>query len=155
MYLAADNFLLRQSPSYAIEHPNDIVQPLLYKNPVENTQKGIIISADRRGHYSGIGTINQYKMEFMIDTGASSIAVPRELAKKAGLQFGMPIISNTAAGNVTAYQTIIPTLTLGSISLKNSPAVILDKLDQVLICMTVLKQFKVTQFDGKMAIEVP
>ena len=155
MYLAADNLLRRQSPSYAIEHPEDIIQPMLFKNPIENTQKGIIILADRRGHYSGSGMINNHKMEFMIDTGASSIAVPSKLAKQAGLQFGMPVVSNTAAGNVTAYQTTIPTLTLGSITLKNTHAVILDNLDQVLIGMTVLKQFKVTQFEGKMTIEAP
>ena len=105
MYLAADNLLRRQSPSYAIEHPEDIIQPMLFKNPIENTRKGIIILADRRGHYSGSGMINKHKMEFMIDTGASSIAVPRKLAKQAGLQFGMPVVSNTAAGNVTASST--------------------------------------------------
>ena len=155
MYLAADNFLSRQSPSYAIEHPHDIFQQMLFKNPIESTDKGIIISADKRGHYSGVGMINQHKMEFMIDTGATSIAIPSGLAKQAGLQFGMPVVSNTAAGNVRAYQTTIPTLRIGSITLKNTHAVILDKLEQVLIGMTVLKRFKVTQFDGKMIIELP
>ncbi len=155
MFLAADNFLDRQSPSYAIEHPNDILQQMLFKNPIESTAKGIIISADRRGHYSGTGMINHYKMKFMIDTGATSIAVPSELAKQAGLKFGMPVISRTAAGNVRAFQTTIPILTMGAITLKNTHAVILDKLDQVLVGMTVLKQFKVMQYDGKMVIEVP
>lgn len=155
MYLAADNLLSRQSPSYAIEHPDDIFQQFLPEDTIENTHQGIIISADRRGHYSGIGIINQHKMEFIIDTGATWVAVPSELAKQAGLTVGMPVISNTAAGNVTAYQTTIPTLTMGSIILKNTPAVILDKLDQVLIGMTVLKHFKVTQLDGKMSIEKP
>ncbi|NOR81150.1 MAG: TIGR02281 family clan AA aspartic protease [Methyloprofundus sp.] len=145
----------RQSPSYAIEHPNDIFQQMLSKNPIENTDKGIIISADRRGHYSGVGMINQHKMKFMIDTGATSIAIPSELAKQASLQFGMPVVSHTAAGNVRAYQTTIPTLKIGSITLRNTHAVILDKLDQVLIGMSVLKQFKVTQYDGKMIIESP
>ena len=155
MYLAADNLLSRQSPTYAIEHPNDIIQQMLFENSIESTGKGIIISADRRGHYSGAGMINQHKMEFMIDTGATSVAVPGELAKRAGLIFGMPVVSNTAAGNVRAYQTTIPTLTIGSITLKNTHALILEKLDQVLIGMTVLKKFKVTQFDGKMRIESP
>ncbi|NOQ16700.1 MAG: TIGR02281 family clan AA aspartic protease [Methyloprofundus sp.] len=155
MFVAADNLLSRQSPSYAIEHPNDVVQQLLFTDPIISTETGIIISADRRGHYSGVGMINQQKMEFMIDTGATLVAVPSKLAKQVGLQFGMPVISNTAAGRVRAYQTSIPTLQLGSITLKNTHAVILEKLDQVLIGMTVLKKFKVTQFDGKMAIEMP
>ena len=124
MYLAADNFLTRQSPSYAIEHPNDIIQHALFENSVKNTQQGIIISADRRGHYSGIGMINKHKMEFMIDTGATLVAVPSKLAKQAGLRFGMPVVSSTAAGNVRAYQTTIATLTIGSITLKNTPALI-------------------------------
>lgn len=153
LYLLADNLLKRQSPSYAIEHPNDFVQQLLFKNPIEITARGIIISADRRGHYSGAGMINNYPMEFMIDTGATRVAVPAKLAQQAGLEVGMPVISQTAAGNVRSYQTVIPSLQIGTISLHNTRAVILDKLDQVLIGMTVLKRFKVTQFDGKMTIE--
>ena len=117
------------------------------------TEKGIIIAADKRGHYSGTGMINNKAMQFMIDTGATQVAVPARLAQQAGLKFGMPVISQTAAGRVQAYQTIIPTLQIGTIILQNTHAVILQKLDQVLIGMTVLKQFKVTQFDGKMTIE--
>jgi len=153
LYLLADNLLSRQSPSYAIEHPNDFVQQMLFKNPIETIDKGIIISADRRGHYSGAGMINNHPMEFMIDTGATRVAVPGKLAKRVGLKFGMPVISQTAGGNVQAYQTIIPSLQIGTITLRNTHAIILDKLDQVLIGMTVLKRFKVTQFDGKMTIE--
>jgi len=155
MYLAADNLLHRQSLTYAIEHPNDSVQQMLFKNPIANTEKGIIISADKQGHYSGAGMINNQVMEFMIDTGATRVAVPSKLAKRAGLKFGLPVISNTAAGNVRAYQTTIPTLRMGSITLHHTQAVILDKLDQVLIGMTVLNKFRVTQFDGEMAIELP
>ncbi len=153
MYFAADNLLRRQSPTYAIEHPNDVVQQMLFKNPITSIEKGIIISADRQGHYSGAGMINNQVMEFMIDTGATRVALPSELAKRAGLKFGPAVISNTAAGNVRAYQTTIPTLTMGSITLYNTRAVILDKLNQVLIGMSVLKKFRVTQFDGKMVIE--
>ena len=153
LYLLADNLLSRQSPSYALEHPSDFVQQMLYQNPIEITEKGITISADRRGHYSGAGMINNHPMEFMIDTGATRVAVPEKLAKQAGLKFGMPVISQTAAGNVKSYQTIIPSLQIGTITLHNTHAVILDKLDQVLIGMTVLKRFKVIQFNGKMTIE--
>jgi aspartyl protease family protein len=154
LYFLADNLLKRQSPTYAIKHPNDFVQQMFYKNPIELTEKGIIIvAADRRGHYSGAGSINGHPMEFMIDTGATRIAVPGKLAKQAGLEYGMPVVSQTAAGNVRSYQTIIPTLQIGTITLHNTHAVILDKLNQVLIGMSVLKQFKVTQFDGKMTIE--
>ena len=153
LYLLADNLLSRQSPSYALEHPSDFVQQMLYQNPIEITEKGITISADRRGHYSGAGMINNHPMEFMIDTGATRVAVPGKLAKQVGLKFGMPVISQTAAGKVQSYQTIIPSLQIGTITLHNTHAVILDKLDQVLIGMTVLKRFKVIQFNGKMTIE--
>jgi aspartyl protease family protein len=44
----------------------------------------ISISADRSGHYSGVGMINNQKMAFMIDTGATLVAVPKELAERAG-----------------------------------------------------------------------
>lgn len=155
MYIAADKLLSRQSPSYAIEHPGGIIQQLLDKNSIEPTAKGIIISADRRGHFSGTGMINQHRMRFMIDTGATRVAVPGNLARQAGLTFGRQLMTNTAAGQVQAFQTIIPTLQLGTIIMHNTHALILDKLDQVLIGMSVLKQFKVSQYDGKMSIEQP
>jgi aspartyl protease family protein len=153
IFAIADNLLSRQTSSYSIGHPNDFVQRLLSGDPIEITPNGISISADRRGHYSGVGTINNQKMAFMIDTGATLVAVPKDLAKRAGLKFGAQVVSQTAAGNVLAYQTTIPTLQMGSITLTNTRAVIHEKLEVVLIGMAVLKNFKVTQFDGKMAIE--
>jgi len=99
--------------------------------------------------------INNQKMGFMIDTGATLVAVPKDLAERAGLSLGAQVVSQTAAGNVLAFQTMIPTLQIGSITLTNTHAVIHEKLEEVLIGMTVLKNFKVTQFNGKMSIELP
>ena len=155
IFAIADNLLSRQASSYSITHPNDFVQRLLSGDPIEITPKGISISADRSGHYSGVGMINNQKMAFMIDTGATLVAVPKDLAERTGLNFGAQVVSQTAAGNVLAFQTTIPTLQMGSITLTNTHAVIHEKLEVVLIGMTVLKNFKVTQFDGKMAIESP
>lgn len=138
LYFAADRLLKQQVTSYALV----------------DTDQGVRIFANRQGHYVGTGQINLHAMEFMIDTGATSVAIPDALAKKAGLTRGMAVVTQTAAGNVRAYQTVIPLLKIGSITMKNVRGVILEQLDQVLIGMTVLKHFKVTQFDGEMRIEV-
>lgn len=155
IFAIADNLLSRQASSKSINHPNDFLKKLLSGDQIEITPKGVIISADRSGHYSGFGMINNQKMGFMIDTGATFVAVPKGLAERAGLRFGAQVVSQTAAANVLASQTTILTLQMGSITLTNTHAVIHEKLEVVLIGMTVLKNFKVTQFDGKMAIELP
>ena len=155
IFAITDNLLSRQASSYSINHPNDFLQRWLSGDQIEVTPKGIIISADRNGHYSGVGMINNQKMGFMIDTGATLVAVPKDLAERAGLSLGAQVVSQTAAGNVLAFQTMIPTLQIGSITLTNTHAVIHEKLEEVLIGMTVLKNFKVTQFNGKMSIESP
>jgi len=55
IFAIADNLLSRQASSYSISRPNDFVQRLLSDDPIEITPKGISISADRSGHYSGVG----------------------------------------------------------------------------------------------------
>jgi len=70
-YLVADDLLQRRSSSYAIEHPNDLIQSLLFANSIESTEKGIIIiiiAVDRRDHYSGKGVMNAQAMRFLTDT---------------------------------------------------------------------------------------
>nr|WP_305910538.1 retroviral-like aspartic protease family protein [Methylomarinum sp. Ch1-1]MDP4523298.1 retroviral-like aspartic protease family protein [Methylomarinum sp. Ch1-1] len=88
LYVAADYFLRQKAPSFAIDHQIDGVHGML-ETSIEETSDGIVITADRRGHYSGSGLINGRPMNFIIDTGATWVAVPRRFAELAGLKRGL------------------------------------------------------------------
>lgn len=154
LYIAADYFLRRQAPSFAIDHRSDGARRAPVDS-IEETPDGIVITADRRGHYLGSGLINGLPMSFMIDTGATWVAVPKELAERAGLRAGVKVKVYTAAGETVGYQTTVDSLQLGALTFRNARAVIQDELDIVLVGMSVLKHFKVTQNQGKLSIERP
>jgi len=76
------------------------------------------------------------------------------LAWKAHLRKGKKIVVNTANGQVYVYKTKIKKLKIGIIELKDVDAVIVENLSsQVLIGMSLLKQFKITQNSDSMLIE--
>lgn len=119
------------------------------KNPppasVELMPCGMILHADRNGHFRGTLQINGVEMPFMIDTGATQTTIPARLATAAGLPFGKNVAMETAGGLVIAQQTRIDNLKLGNAEIKNLDANINQHLNEVLIGMNTLKYFRMIQ----------
>lgn len=109
---------------------------------------GIVIYANHQGHFTGTVLINNVKMPFMIDTGATSTTVPAELAKKANMPFYETIKSYTANGIAYGQASEIKSLKLGNAIIINIDGHINYKFDQVLIGMNALKLFSV-EFDNE------
>lgn len=59
----------------------------------------LVIPRHNDGHFRVAGTINGVSVNFMVDTGASLIAVTDAVAKKAGLTGGVPTTFRTANGD--------------------------------------------------------
>ena len=59
----------------------------------------LVIPRQGDGHFRVAGTVNGVPVNFMVDTGASLIAVTDPLAAKAGLVGGEPTTFRTANGN--------------------------------------------------------
>jgi aspartyl protease family protein len=104
------------------------------------------------GHYFVDATINNQKLNFVIDTGASLVSLPPALASAAGLLCQRQVTTQTANGPSRACTTTIQTLKFGSFTLKNVEAVISPNLSQPLLGMNVLKQFRVEQDSGEMRL---
>ena len=93
--------------------------------------------------YEVFGKINNVNVKFLIDTGATVVAVSEKLAKEAGLIRGLAIDVHTAGGLKTAYLTKINTLTIqNDIILYNINATINPEMheDTILLGMGALKQ---------------
>ena len=109
--------------------------------------KEVMLQRNHSGHYVASGMINSHKVTFLLDTGATDVAVSAGLAATLGLRRGMPITSQTANGTVTAWQTELAEVSIGDISLRNVRASILPGLqgDEVLLGMSFLKQLELVQ----------
>jgi aspartyl protease family protein len=107
--------------------------------------KEINLTRNRSGHYVGTGYINGREAVLLLDTGATTVAIPQEQAAYYGLKKGYPVSLSTANGLTTGYQTIIDELKLGEIHLSNVRAVITPNLSGILLGMSALKQLEFTQ----------
>jgi aspartyl protease family protein len=88
----------------------------------------VTLRAGRNGHFFATGLINGSTVRFIVDTGASTIALSTAEARRLGINYlsGLPTIGHTANGQVRGYRVKLDTVTLGDITLHNLDADILD-----------------------------
>ena len=106
-----------------------------------------VLKRNRYGHYVTTGTVNAQPVEFLLDTGASDVAIPVEVADRLGLKRGVPVQYQTANGVVTAYRTQLDSVSIGPIIVHDVPASINPGLKdmEILLGMSVLKRVEFTQ----------
>jgi len=103
----------------------------------------VTLAAGPGGHFVGEGAVNGQPVRFLVDTGATSIALPASLAQRAGIDFrkGAPSMSNTANGLVHVYRVNLDTVRLGGIELNSVDAVVFEAgLDTALLGMSFLNR---------------
>ncbi|MGH8436900.1 MAG: retropepsin-like aspartic protease family protein, partial [Pseudomonas sp.] len=107
-----------------------------------------------QGHFVSSGRINDETVLFLLDTGATDVAVPAKLAKRLGLKRGAPVTLNTANGLSNGYRTHLERLQLGAIVLHDVRALVAPGMegDEVLLGMSALKQLEFTQRDGTLVL---
>jgi aspartyl protease family protein len=94
-----------QAASVADASTNSIPSVTLYANP--------------QGHFVSECKINGAALKFLIDTGATTVALNSGDAKFANIDYkkGEPVLVGTANGVVTAYKVTIANLKIGGITL--------------------------------------
>lgn len=106
------------------------------------------------GHYHWPGQINGRRVDFLVDTGATGIAIPAELARELDLPALGEVRSTTANGIATGQLVRIDLELDGGIAARNLRAVALPGLDgRPLLGMSVLGRLRWTQQDGVLRIE--
>lgn len=84
--------------------------------------------ADSRGHFYGNLTINGASLKYLVDTGATTVALNSGDAKYAKIDYekGRKVRMSTANGVVSAYSVTLNTLKIGTIILHNVEATVLE-----------------------------
>jgi aspartyl protease family protein len=72
----------------------------------------VVLKREADGHFWVRGSVNGVAVRFLVDTGASTVAVSDQVARDAGLRDGEPITVNTANGaqQVQLYREVAVSL---------------------------------------------
>lgn len=114
----------------------------------------ITLIRNRQNHYVASGFINGFPVVFLLDTGATDVAVPLSVANKTGLKPGFKRQFITANGIADGHDTVIERLELGSIKLRNVRASINPGLhsNEILLGMSALKDLDFTQKGSELTL---
>jgi len=110
----------------------------------------VIMTADIQGHFYTTGTVNGTSVRFVVDTGATSIALGPNDARRIGLDLrrGQRGMTSTANGQVVVTRIPLDTVTIGGITLHNVEAVVLPaEMPIALLGMSFLNRMEM-QRDG-------
>ena len=100
-----------------------------------------------------IGSINGYPVNFLVDTGASSIAISSREARRLGINYrltGKPIWISTASGTESGYRVTIDRVTIEGITLRSIDGLVLEgnEPSSPLLGMSYLNRFEIIN-DGQ------
>ena len=120
------------------------------KAAVASSGRTLKIPADASGHFITRAEINGRDVEVLVDTGATLVALPQSVARRAGLSIRKDDFTasvTTANGSIAAAPVVVKDLRLGAIRLSEVDAIVLPdaSLSKALLGMSALR--KLERFD--------
>lgn len=119
--------------------------------PTVAARQSVSLTADARGHFSANGSLNGYPMSFLVDTGATAIAISAADARRIGIDYrgGQAVNVGTAAGVVPAWRVKLSTVKVGSITVHQVDGMVMETgLNVPLLGMSFLNRMEMKR-DGQ------
>jgi aspartyl protease family protein len=117
------------------------------------TAAEVAIERSRDGHYYVAGAINGQAVTFMVDTGASVVAVSRTVAERIGLPRGRAVVIGTAGGQALGEELTEQTISIGRITVHRARIMVLERMsNEALLGQNVLRHLEVVQAEGRMTL---
>jgi aspartyl protease family protein len=112
--------------------------------------------ADSSGQFFGNLSVNGASLKYVVDTGATAVALNSTDAKRANINYlkGEKSVASTASGQVVAYRVTLNTLKIGTIVLNNVDAVVIEGgfPEVVLLGMTALNRLDMKRDNSTMSL---
>ncbi|KQO24145.1 peptidase A2 [Acidovorax sp. Leaf76] len=129
--------------------------------PVSVGRKGgsgrrVVLMADSSGHFVNSGMINGRVMQYMVDTGATSVAIGRNDADRLGLKYqsGQPVRMNTANGVSQGWRMKLDSVRIGDVEVFGIEAVVMSQpMPYILLGNNLLNEFHMTRNNNEMVLE--
>jgi len=129
-----------------IQNPNKISR--LGENSTVVLKRGL------DGHYRAEALINGEKVDVLVDTGATGVAISQGIADKLNLKSIDAIRTNTANGDSVGYMVRLKSVQIGGVSAHDVSAMIAPGLDgDILLGMSFLGRMDVRLYKGEMTIK--
>ena len=116
----------------------------------------VVLTADSRGHFMSAGSINGKSVQFMVDTGATTVALSQADAQRLGLKTdgAQRVGMHTANGTVVGHQLKLQRVRLGDVEVSDVTAVILpQQMPYVLLGNSFLNRFQMQRDNDQMTLQ--
>ncbi|MBS0442959.1 MAG: retroviral-like aspartic protease family protein [Proteobacteria bacterium] len=116
----------------------------------------ITLAAGPGGHFVSSGTINGRAVRFVVDTGATTVAMSEAVARSIGLDFakGERGLVNTANGQVVAHRVSLREVRVGDVTVYNVDATVVPAMmDMVLLGNSFLSRFQMKRDADVLVLE--
>lgn len=114
------------------------------QQPARSSPGTVELKLERDGHFHAEAEINGRPMPVLVDTGASAVALSVEAAERAGIYLtpsDFKYIAHTANGQTRVALTMIDSITIGDITVRNVKASVHQSgLGQNLLGMSFLSR---------------
>jgi aspartyl protease family protein len=135
-----------------------VAQPAPPAETAYANSRSMTIRRGDNGHYNVEGSIDGRHMEFLVDTGATVIALRERDAASLGIhpsQRDYDAVVSTANGTVRGARVELNRVEVGPLTVYNVAALVLpdEALDQNLLGMSFLARVRITQNNGQLVLE--
>ena len=92
-------------------------------------RESVTIAPDPQGMYHTPGAINGQPVQFLVDTGATTVAMNAREARRLGVDYllrGQPVMVNTASGRSQGWFVELDEVSVGGIKAHSVGAVVMD-----------------------------
>ena len=137
IYILADN----------IQNPNKAWR-------LGDNANSVMLKRGLDGHYRAEALINDQKVNVLIDTGATGVAISQRVADKLELKSIEAIRTETANGSSVGYMVRLQSVKVGGVEAQNVAAMIAPGLDgDALLGMSYLGRMDVRLYKNEMTIK--
>jgi aspartyl protease family protein len=116
----------------------------------------IVLTSGSGGHFTTLGTINGETVQFVVDTGATSIAMGVPQARRIGLNYksGQLGWGSTANGTVAVWHVKLASVRIGDVEVHDVDASVLPAdMPYVLLGNSFLGRFQMRRDNDQMVLE--
>ncbi|NWL80012.1 TIGR02281 family clan AA aspartic protease [Pseudomonas taiwanensis] len=116
------------------------------------------IARGNNGHYQVAGSIEGHPVQFLVDTGATSVAMNEGQARRLGIDYrvkGLPMKASTAGGTVNAWRVKFDRIKVGSLEVLGVEGAVIEGEApvEVLLGMSFLNRVRWREEQGVLMLE--
>jgi aspartyl protease family protein len=121
------------------------------------SSREIVLPAGSGGHFMSAGSINGRAVQFMVDTGATRVALSQGEADRIGLDYrnAQRGFTQTANGSVPVHLVKLSAMRVGDVTVANVPAVVVPaSMPYILLGNSFLQRFQMRRDNDVLRLEL-